>query len=270
VRQHGDEEVPRASVAEYAGFVRHFGGLVRVVAPGNPGENARAIVTAMAQGGDLLDMDLEGQRLADDLPAGAGASLTLTTGARLPRETRIRIRGRALDGDVQADIAPVPVKREWLDPLVEDLRARRRAWSGATGGMAVAVLPGPPMENKSPDGIVRGRMDPGVLRNALALAFLPRARACYLSRRASKAGDLYLRGRLKLELTLERGELHDAVVRESTLGKPDIESCVRAAAWAIEYPRPEHRDAPTIANVNLVFAPRTERERRPDASPLDR
>jgi len=113
-------------------------------------------------------------------------------------------------------------------------------------------------------------MDPGVLRNALALAFLPRARACYLSRKAAKASDVYLRGRLKLELNLERGELHDAVVRQTTLGKPDIESCVRNAAWAVEYPRPEHRDAPTIANVNLVFAPRTERENPPDASPMDR
>lgn len=271
VRQHGDEEVPGASLTEYAGFARSFGGMVRVVTPGNPRENARAVVAAMAKGGDLLEVKLEGRRLADAIAPGAGASLALDTGARLPRETRIRISGRALESDVQADIAPVLVKREWVDALVENTGAKRRAWSGATDGIAVTVLPGPPSEHKPvADGVVRGRMDPGVLRNTLALAFLPRARACYLSRRVAKAGDQYLRGRLKLELTLERGELHEALVRSSTLGKPDIEDCVRAAAWAIDYPRPMHRDAPTIANVNLVFAPRTGRERQPDASALDR
>jgi hypothetical protein len=81
---------------------------------------------------------------------------------------------------------------------------------------------------------------------------------------------VFLRGRMKLELTLERGELHDAVVRNSTLNKPEIEDCVRKAAWAIEYPRPEHRDAPTVANVNLVFRPKTTEERPPDASPMDK
>jgi hypothetical protein len=64
--------------------------------------------------------------------------------------------------------------------------------------------------------------------------------------------------------------LQDAVVRQSTLDNPDIENCVRNAAWAVEYPRPEHRDAPTIANLNLVFQPRTGPEARPDAAASDR
>jgi hypothetical protein len=136
--------------------------------------------------------------------------------------------------------------------------------------MAIAILPASGATKKASDGVVRGRMDPSVLRNALSLAFIPRARACYLSRRVAKAGDATLRGRMKLELTIERGELHDAVVRSSTLGNPEIENCVRSAAWAIEYPRPEHRDAPTIANLNLVFQPRTPLEVPPDASPVDR
>ena len=136
--------------------------------------------------------------------------------------------------------------------------------------MAVVVLPGPATAGKPIDGVVRGRMDPTVLKNALALAFLPRARACYLSRRVAKAGDVYLHGRLKLQLDLERGELLDAVVRQSTLDNPAIEECVRRAAWAVAYPRPEHRDAPTIANVNLVFAPRTPPASPPDASATDR
>jgi hypothetical protein len=136
--------------------------------------------------------------------------------------------------------------------------------------MTVAILPPPDQTNKASDGVIRGRMDPTVLRNALSLAFMPRVRACYLSRRVAKADDVYLRGRMKLELSIERGELHDAVVRSSTLGNPDIENCVRGAAWAVEYPRPEHRDAPTTANLNLVFQPRTAQESPPDASPMDR
>jgi hypothetical protein len=270
VRPSGDDEVPASSVAEYAQFARKFGGLVRVLPPGGAGDTARALIAAMARGGDLLDVRLESVKLSDALPPGQGASAVFTDRASLPRDKRVRLSARGFDGSVQAEILPVLVKREWLDPLVENSRAAGRAWSGATSGMALAVLPATPLAKKAGEPVVRGRMDPLVLRNALALAFLPRARACYLSRRVAKAGDAELRGRVKLELSIERGELHDAVVRESTLGNPAIESCVRAAAFAVDYPRPEHRDAPTVANLNLVFQPRTAREGVPDASPADR
>jgi hypothetical protein len=113
-------------------------------------------------------------------------------------------------------------------------------------------------------------MDPVVLRNALALAYLPRARACYLSRRVANGVDLNLQGRVRLELHLDRGELEEAVVRQSSLNRPEIERCVREAAYAIDYPRPMFRDAPTVAALNLVFRPRTPEEIRPDASPFDR
>lgn len=268
VRQHGDEKVPSSAIAEYARFARRFGGIVRVVAPASPAEVARSVVAAMAKGGDLLDLRIEGGLVADAVPPGQGASLTVNAGPHLPAHPRVRLRARGLDGDVRADITPVPVKREWMDPLLEGA-GQRRAWSGASSGMAVVVLP-PAAAPQTPDAVVRGRMDPAVLKNALALAFTPRARACYVSRRVVKAQDAYLRGRLKLELDIERGELLNATIRHSTLDHPAIEDCVRKAAWAVEYPRPEHRDAPIIANVNLVFAPRTPRESPPDASATDR
>ena len=72
---------------------------------------------------------------------------------------------------------------------------------------------------------------------------------------------------MRLELHLERGEMMDAVVRQSTLGRPDIEACLREAAFTLEVPRAMHNDAPVVANLNLVFRPRTEAS-RPDASPL--
>jgi hypothetical protein len=99
---------------------------------------------------------------------------------------------------------------------------------------------------------------------------MPRARACYLSRRVANGADLALRGRLRLELHLERGELEDAIIRRSSLDRPEIERCVREAAFNVEYPRPMFRDAPTVAAVNLVFRPRTPEESQPDASPFDR
>ena len=268
VRQQGDDDVPASAVAEYVHFARKFGGLVRVIAQGNPADEASGILAAMARGGDLLEVRLDSGKLADVLSPGRGATLVFNDPARLPKDRRVRARARGLDADVHVETLPAPVKREWLDPLLEV--GKRRAWTGANNSMAIAILPPPAQTNKPSDGVVHGRMDPTVLRNALSLAFMPRARACYLSRKVAKPGDAYLRGRLKLELSIERGELHDAVVRSSTLGHPEIENCVRRAAWAVEYPRPEHRDAPTTANLNLVFQPRTAQEPPPDASPLAR
>jgi len=268
VRQGGDEDVPRASVSEYTRFAANYGGLVRVIAACSVVDAARSVIAAMASGGDLLDVHAGSIPLADVLSPGQGASRTLTSNtssADLYRG-RLTLRARGLDREIHIDASPVPVAREWLDGLAAKRPGKPLAWSGASAGIAVAVLPPPLMAQRNGDAVVRGRMDPVVLRNALSLAFLPRARACYLSRRVAKAGDATLRGRMKLELTLERGELHEAVVRSSTLGKPDIEDCVRAAAWAVEFPRPEHRDALTTANLNLVFQPHTPEETPPDAS----
>jgi hypothetical protein len=184
----------------------------------------------------------------------------------------LHLTGSGLDGSLRAAVRPVIAKPMWLEPFFRDASRRAGlAWSGAAESVALAILPvSSPADKAGGDDIVHGQMDPLVLRNALALAFLPRARACYLSRRAATAADTYLRGRLRLELTIERGELHQSVVRNSTLNHAGIENCVRDAAWSVEYPRPEHRDAPTVANLNLVFRPRTPEETRPDASPIDR
>ena len=270
VRQMGDDEVPASAIAEYARFVRKFGGLVRVIPPGNAGDAASGILAAMARGGDLLDVRLESGKMAEVLSPGHGASSVFIEPARLPRERRVRFSARGFDAEVRAEMTPAQAQREWLDPLLEAASGKRRAWSGVNASMVIAVLPASVATRKTSDGVVRGRMDPTVLRNALSLAFMPRARACYLSRRVAKIGDATLHGRMKLELTIERGELHDAVVRNSTLGNLEIENCVRGAAWAVEYPRPEHRDAPTTANLNLVFQPRTPAETPRDASPMDR
>ncbi len=270
VRQAGDDPVPGADVAEYVRFARKFGGMVRAIPTGNAAETAGGILATMARGGDLLDVRLDGAKLAEVLSPGQGASLAFDDPARLPKERRVRFSARGLDAEVHAETTPAPAKREWLDPLLAGPASARRAWSGANANLVINILPPPVRANTTGEAVVHGRMDPTVLRNALSLGFMPRARACYLSRRVAKAGDLYLRGRMKLELTLERGELDNVVVLSSTLGNRDIEDCVRDAAWAVDYPRPEHRDALTTANVNLVFKPHTPEETPLDASPMDR
>jgi hypothetical protein len=277
VRQRGDDAVTEAARAELARLVAGFGGVVREVPTGSAAETVRAAIADVARGGDWFDLRLGETKLADELPAGQGASVSFLQTGRLARRSRVAFSARGIGSTVgrepaavHLDLATAEVRSEWLEPLLGGDSRKSRAFAGATSSVALAVLPALPTPRKVVDEVVRGRIDETVLRNALALAFTPRARACYVSRRVATASDAFLRGRLRLQLTIERGELHDAVVRQSTLNHPDIEACVRNAAWAVEYPRPEHRDALTIANVNLVFRPHTPEERRPDASPLDR
>jgi hypothetical protein len=277
VRQRGDDSVGRAELAEYARLAERFGGTVLEVPPGSAQETARSVVSSMLAGGDWFGLRFDGTKLADVLSAGQGASTVFVADGHLSAQRRLRFSARGTEPKshrevetVRLAVKPALAKSEWVAPLVAGDSARRRAWAGATSSVALAVLPASPPPKKSGDEIVRGRLDETVLRNALALAFMPRARACYVSRRVATATDAFLQGKVRLELTIERGELHGAVVRQSTLNHPEIESCLCAAAFAVEYPRPEHRDALTVANLNLVFRPHTSQDKRPDASPLDR
>lgn len=270
VRQPGDEDVAPSVVTEYAQLARTFGGIVRALRSGSARDNAKELVQAMANGGDWLDLRVGDGRLADAVAPGQGTGVALALRKPPSAGEPVRVHGRGLDGEIQVESTPAIVKSEWIAPVLSDAQPKRPAWSAASDGMAVTVLPATPALKSDSDQVVRGRMDPTVLRNALSLAFLPRARACYVSRRVAKASDAYLTGRVKLALTIERGELHDAAITQSSLGNVDVERCVRDAAWAIDYPRPEHRDAPTVANLNLVFQPRTPRESAPDAGATDR
>jgi hypothetical protein len=96
-----------------------------------------------------------------------------------------------------------------------------------------------------------------VVRNTLSLAFMPRARACYLSRTAATPAQRDLAGRVRLAIDLTRGEVADVVVQSSTLNHPGIEGCLRDGAFALEVPRTLRSDAPSTAVLNLVFRPRT-------------
>lgn len=258
IRQNGDDEVPLAARKNFADLIERYGGLLRSVTPGNPEEIARELIVAMNEGGDLLNLRADQRLLSPSVRPGQGKTFVWTS-----TKPARRIEGRARDGRVVRRIVPT-----LFFDRSKHLPSDRKALLGQENGLTIALIPETPVH--SDDGISRGQMDPQVLRNTLSLAFMPRARACYLSRRVQNARDASLRGRVKLELTLSRGELHDAVVKSSTLDHPQIEACLQKAARVIEYPRPLHRDALTVANVNLVFRPRTIEEINPDASTIDR
>jgi Mg-chelatase subunit ChlD len=266
MRPAADEPVPADMVERLDKLVGRFGGVVRVLAAENLRSEVRVARAALAQGGDLFNVRIQGQR---ELAAGVapGTGLLKTWTLPLGQGSRVLVTGKYAGATVRGRASAARVAIEWLQSLVDPRPPK--AWAGALPEVAAyveAVAQGP---KTLADGVVRGQMDPLVMRNALALAYLPRARACYLLRRVANGVDLALRGRLRLELHLERGELEDAIISRSTLDRPEIERCVREAAFEVEYPRPSFRDAPTVAAVNLVFRPRTPEGSPPDASPFD-
>jgi hypothetical protein len=151
---------------------------------------------------------------------------------------------------------PVRVPAEWL-----------RAWSATASrsekprllvspGMLALVEPivRPVPE---PEPVVKGSMDRLVMRNVLSLAYMPRARACYLARTGVNAASRDLTGKVRLAIDVVRGEVERAAVESSTLNRADIELCLREGAFEIEVPRVVRSDAPVTAILNLVFRPQT-------------
>jgi len=266
VRPAADDPVPVDAVERFDRLVGRFGGVVRVLSADDLRGVARTALAALAQGGDLLDVRSEGRRpqaWASAVAPGAGFAKALTL--PLGQGSRVPVTAEYAGATVRASAPAASVASEWLKPLAAGQPPK--IWAGSLPEAAVlveAIAPSPS------DAVARGQMDPLVLRNALALAFLPRARACYLSRRVANSVDLALHGRVRLELHLQRGELEAAIIRRSSLNRPEIERCVQQAAFEVEYPRPMFRDAPTVAAVNLVFRPRTPEETHPDASSVDR
>ncbi len=263
-RPAADEPVPQEALAKVQLAAQVLGGVVLTVSSDDPQEAVRRVLAGMGQGGDLLGLTAGDKPLTGGLAPGAGITKTLAW----PSRSRLLLQGTRGTTAVRAPVSAAPLAPEWLLPMAET--ARPRAWSASAGEAAFLAEAIDPRASGTADQIVRGQMDPSVLRNALSLAYLPRVRACYMTRRVKTAADFALRGRMRLELQLERGELLDAVVRRSDLGHAETEACVREAAHAIEYPRPMHRDAPTVATLNLVFRPRTPEESPSDASALDR
>jgi hypothetical protein len=269
LRNQADERATPVAERALAAIPAHLGGILRQLSPVGAVEAAPALVRALREGGDLVDprvtqpSGLQAQPF--DHPAVApGAGARLLARARSSVGGRVVVRAFAGGAPVSLSAAPLPVTSPWMTALAADARSASVAREATS--VEVLVRLAPVMAGTDPT--VRGQMDKDVVHKALGYAFMPRARACYLTRAVKTATDFRLKGRMRLELHLERGEMMDAVVRQSTLGRPDIEACLREAAFSLDVPRAMHNDAPVVAKLNLVFRPRTDTSNRPDASPL--
>jgi hypothetical protein len=263
LRADGDDPTTPAARRALAELPARLGGVLRELPASGAVGAAGAIVEALRGRGDVINPLISGRGLQRSaplqplsIPPGSGARVVVKT-SEVPAALRVRgLHGGAV---VSASANVVALGRSWARALS---RPPPPAWVKLDREAAIVIAPPPQPPDELP--LVRGGMEKDVVQKALGYAFLPRARACYLTRKITTASDFQLRGRLRLEMHLERGEMMEAAVRRSTLGRPDIESCLRDAAFAVDVPRALNSDAPVIAAVNLVFRPRTE-VKTPDA-----
>jgi hypothetical protein len=282
LRKTDDEPPTPAALRTLAALPARRGGLFRQIDPIGAAGQAVDLIAALAAGGDLVDLQTvsgfgPGHFGQKAVAPGQGTtwlgSVSRGKGGDPPPPLwglRGSLGGQVVRWELALDQATA-VEAAWA-PAVEALAtspARLPAWEALpeTGAPLALLTPPPPEEPTALTG--KGQLDRDVVHRALAYAYLPRARACYLTRAVKTAADFQLRGRLRLELHLERGEMTDAVVARSTLGRAEIERCLREAAFLVDVPRPSLADVPAIAALNLVFRPRTDPAAQDGALPSD-
>lgn len=230
------------------------GGDVHAIGVAAGGANVEAARRGRQQTLPLVEVLAPGQgaRGVVPLPRGISPSAPLPVGSAA--------RGRSEPRPVT--VRPVAVDARWLSPLVRPAAPEERLL--VSPAVAAMVEPARPVTAAgAEESLPRGYMERSVVRDALSLAYTPRARACYLNRSARTAAERDLAGRVRLALDLVRGEVGGARVESSTLGHPAIEACLREAAFAIDVPRAYRNDEAVTAVLNLVFRPRTPDRRAP-------
>jgi hypothetical protein len=254
LRPLDDEPAPRSGVLALHKLVAHRLGLAREVRANELDEAVASALVTLARGGDVSDIDLvakgDAQHVIDHLAPGESSSGVYDV-PEVP----------AVAAGLGVTVAYAPrvsrVEGSWLTPLM-GLTQPTRALLAPDLVAIVEPVERPTIIHAQP---VRGALDRDVVRNTLALAFLPRARACYLNRSSATSFERDLAGRVKLEMDLTRGEVSRATIRDTTLASPTIESCLREGALELDVPRPLRSDFPVTAVLNLVFRPRTQEKR---------
>jgi hypothetical protein len=263
VRPSDDEAVGPAARQALRTFAGARGGVVREVAAGDIDEAVREGLAALDRGGDLTAVRLSaggrGRLLAEAVAAGAATTGVVILAGRPPEKLEIE----AAAGGRKIALSPphMTVSKPWLRALAPAAAAGPRV---LVAPALVALVEPVPRAAASAEPIVKGSMDRMVMRNVLSLAYMPRARACYLDRRGATAAERDLAGRVRLAIDVARGEVERASIESSTLNHADVERCLREGAFAIDVPRAVRSDAPVTAILNLVFRPRTP-EKRPGA-----
>jgi hypothetical protein len=252
VRPAGDDPAPDDATSALRHLAGARAGLMREVSESDLGDALPPALAALAQGGDVADVLYESgsawRPFASHLAPGEGHA-ALVALERPPARVRARVDGALVFAELrgpQADGA-------WLRALAASPTDARLL---ATDRL-VAAVEQPARPKPAADDLARGLLDRTVVRNTLSLAFMPRARACYLNRTAATPTERDLTGRVRLAIDLTRGEVGNAQIQSSTLGHPGIEACLRDGAFEIEVPRTMRSDSPSTAILNLVFRPRT-------------
>ncbi|HSZ82559.1 MAG TPA: hypothetical protein VLA14_09760 [Polyangia bacterium] len=266
VRPKGDEAASRPSVAALRALAAPHGGVVRELATDELDDGLPPALAALASGGDLADVRLVAGRsartLVDELAPGEGRAALVRLEAPVGPFALV---ATSTGGQLRASLRPQKID---VAALVALDGADFGTHLLATDDLVALVEPVPEPAHRA-EPVVKGSLDRTVVRNTLALAFMPRARACYLDRTAATPAERDLRGRVRLAIDFTRGEVGDVVVQSSTLNDARIEACLRDGAFAIEVPRTLRSDSPSTAVLNLVFRPRTpEKPETPEEAAL--
>jgi len=252
LRAENDDQPPRAALRIFRNLSEFGGGAFRLVKPPAVSDQARSLVVELLAGGGWFDVRLQSQLIATDLGPGEGRVVPLLVGKQgALKRPSVGFRQRGRFGGVPVRRVRLPATWTTGSDVSLPLTATQTVLPSGRSVVVLPLLP-PPAE-----ATVGGELERSVLRNALSLSYLPRARACYLNRTATNARMRDLQGKVKLSLELERGEMLSATVLATTLDSPSIEKCLVDATFGLNIPRPLFRDAPAEAVLNLVFRPAT-------------
>jgi hypothetical protein len=241
------------------------GGVARELRASEIGDAVPAALADLQQGGDLgairLVADGVERRISESLTPGGLLAGVVPWKGRPPHSVRIEAVARGH----RITVTPVPsrVATEWLRPWVVSPPApastnpTRLLSLPSLVALVEPVLRSAATTAAASEAGVKGSMDRMVIRNVLSLAYMPRARACYLNRTAATPALRDLTGKVRLAIELARGEVGGVKIESSTLGNLEIERCLQESAFEIEVPRAARSDAPVTAVLNMVFRPRS-------------
>jgi len=265
VRPPDDDPVNRETRQALADFAASRKGIARVVGPSQIGDAVTSALADVDRGGDFAPVraKVDGRQytLASSLAPDAIAAGVMSSAGKPPRS--LEIEGTARGKRITLPGRPMRVAPEWLRPWSAKA-ARPEKTRILVSPSLLALLEPVVRPIPEPEPPVRGSMDRLVMRNVLSLAYMPRARACYLARTGATAASRDLTGKVRLAIDVVRGEVERAVVESSTLNRADVERCLREGAFEIEVPRVVRNDAPVTAVLNLVFRPQTPEKKRDD------
>jgi len=263
IRAVDDEPIgPRAREA-LRGLAAARGGVARELRANEIHDAVPTLLADLQRGGDVGGLkvvaDGNGRQLGATLPPGEALAGIVPIAGPVPRQARFEAVSRGQHLSIPT--AAQRIDADWLRPWIAPAKPAPHLLSGSS---VVALVE--PVAHPAPaaEAAPKGSMDRLVVRNVLSLAYMPRARACYLNRTGATPADRELTGRVRLAIDLVRGEVDRATVVSSTLANPTIEACLRDSAFAIEVPRAARSDAPVTAVLNMVFRPRTPAEKKSD------